>query len=127
MGGGVGGHEGAWVGGCGGTRVHGCGSALVHEFGSNDQKERYLPKLATGEAIRLIREQVQQVASAARQIALSADQQRLGVGQIATAMESINRGAAQSQTGTRQVEEAARDLDRQALALRKVVETYKVG
>jgi len=102
-------------------------AVLVTEQGSQRTEAGVGLALATGEAIRLIREQVQQVASAARQIALSADQQRLGVGQIATAMESINRGAAQSQTGTRQVEEAARDLDRQALALRKVVETYKVG
>lgn len=102
-------------------------AVLVTEQGSQRTETGVALALATGEAIRLIREQVQQVASAARQIALSADQQRLGVGQIAAAMENINCGAAQSQTGTRQVDEAARDLDRQALALRKVVETYKVG
>ncbi|MFA5204142.1 MAG: methyl-accepting chemotaxis protein [Lentisphaeria bacterium] len=101
-------------------------AVLVTEQGSQRTEAGVGLALATGEAIRLIRERVQQVATAARQIAISADQQRIGVEQIATAMASINHGAAQSQTVTRQVEEAALDLDRQAVTLRKVVSAYKV-
>ena len=79
----------------------------------------------SGDAIRAIINQVQQVSDAARQIAASAKQQVVGMDQVSSAMESINQAAMQSEAGVRQVEGTSRNLDSLAKELSEIVEQYQ--
>ncbi|MFP4476855.1 MAG: methyl-accepting chemotaxis protein [Desulfatibacillaceae bacterium] len=80
----------------------------------------------TGEAIGTITDRITRAAEAASQIAVSTNEQLLGMDQILAAMESINQASTQSEQGTHQVEEAAKKLNARAGQLSRIVERYRL-
>jgi methyl-accepting chemotaxis protein len=79
-----------------------------------------------GEAIRQLTENIGENAFAASQIAVSAQQQLVGVDQLALAMENIKESTTQNMASTRQAELAAHDLHELGQKLKGMVERYKV-
>lgn len=99
-------------------------AVMVTEEGTKRAESGVLLTQTTGEAIRSIRERIQQAAQAAQQVAVSTKQQLAGMDQIVTAMESINQATAQTDIGTKQAEKAAHNLNLLASQLSKKMEQY---
>jgi methyl-accepting chemotaxis protein len=79
-----------------------------------------------GEAIRQLTDSIGENAFAASQIAVSAQQQLVGVDQLALAMENIKESTTQNMESTRQAELAAHNLHELGQRLKGLVERYKV-
>jgi methyl-accepting chemotaxis protein len=79
-----------------------------------------------GDAIRQLTESIGENAFAASQIAVSAQQQLVGVDQLALAMENIKESTTQNMESTRQAELAAHSLHELGQKLKGMVERYKV-
>jgi methyl-accepting chemotaxis protein len=100
-------------------------AVMVTEEGTKRAESGVLLTQTTGEAIRSIRERIQQAAQAAQQVAVSTKQQLAGMDQIVTAMDSINQATVQTDIGTKQAEKAAHNLNALASQLSKKMEQYK--
>lgn len=79
-----------------------------------------------GEAIRLLAERIGENAAAANQIAISAQQQMVGMDQLVLATANIKETTSQNIESTRQAEIAAHDLHALGIRLKQLVERYKV-
>jgi methyl-accepting chemotaxis protein len=101
-------------------------AVMVTEEGAKRADVGVIQVSQTGEAIRDMTGQAQQVAMAAQQIAASAQQQLAGMDQIGAAMENINQGTAETQAGTQLIEESTQKLNDLATRLNSVVEQYKI-
>jgi methyl-accepting chemotaxis protein len=79
-----------------------------------------------GESIQTLAGGVAQAADIAAVIAVSSQQQRVGVRQVASAMESIKQGSLQNHQSARQLEAATQNLKLLGQNLKKTMEYYKV-
>jgi len=79
-----------------------------------------------GEAIQRLSDSIAESASAASQIAVSAQQQLVGMDQLAQAMGNIKTTTAQNMDSTRQAEIAAHQLHELGKRLKGMVGQYKV-
>jgi methyl-accepting chemotaxis protein len=79
-----------------------------------------------GEAIRQLTERIGENAAAANQIAVSSQQQMVGMDQLVLATGNIKETTAQNIESTRQAEIAAHDLHALGIRLKQLVERYKV-
>lgn len=77
------------------------------------------------EAIRLLTDSIEGAASAATQIAVSAQQQWAGMDQVALAMQNIGQASAQNVLSTQQTEAAVRKLHELGLKLKRLAENYQ--
>jgi methyl-accepting chemotaxis protein len=102
-------------------------AVMVTEKGTKSAESGVELAQSTGDSIRVMREQTQQVVVAAEQIASSAKQQLTGMDQITQAMENINIGATQTQKGVQQVDLAAQNLNNLAMQLTGIVQRYKTN
>jgi methyl-accepting chemotaxis protein len=102
-------------------------AVMVTEKGTQSAESGVTLAQSTGDSIRIIREQTQQVVTAADQIAASSRQQLAGMDQITRAMESINQSASQTQKGMQQVDLSAQNLNDLADQLATLVKQYKIG
>ena len=80
-----------------------------------------------GESILALAGSVTEATQAATQIAISSQQQLVGVDQVAAAMESIKQASTQNVASSQQLETAARNLGALGQRLKQMVERYKVG
>jgi methyl-accepting chemotaxis protein len=102
-------------------------AVMVTERGTKSAESGVELAQSTGDSIRVMREQTQQVVTAAEQIASSARQQLTGMDQITRAIENINIGATQTQKGMQQVDLAAQNLNHLAMQLTGIVQRYKTS
>jgi methyl-accepting chemotaxis protein len=79
-----------------------------------------------GESIQTLADSIAEAAGAATQIAVSAQQQLVGMDQAVLAIQNIRQASAQNVAGTRQAEGAARNLHELGLKLKQLVEAYRV-
>lgn len=78
-----------------------------------------------GEAIQTLAESIEAAARAATQIAVSAQQQLVGMDQVAQAMQSIGQASVQNVTSINQTEAAAKSLHELGLKLKQLAEAYQ--
>ncbi|HUP61304.1 MAG TPA: methyl-accepting chemotaxis protein [Thermoanaerobaculia bacterium] len=76
-----------------------------------------------GTSIRLLGESISEAAQAATQIAVSSQQQMVGMDQVALAMENIKQASLQNVSGTRQAEVAAQNLHELGRRLSEMIES----
>jgi methyl-accepting chemotaxis protein len=98
----------------------------VTEVGAKSAEISVTQLRKTGDAIREIKEQAEQVALAARHISASVGQQLVGMEQINGAMQSITETAVQSQARTSKIERTAHDLNTLAEELGLQNSRYKL-
>lgn len=77
-----------------------------------------------GGAIQVLSETIRRSAQAAEQIALSVQQQTVGMEQIAQAMTEINKATAQALAGSRQTQQAAENISTLTTRMTKLAESY---
>lgn len=77
-----------------------------------------------GESIRALTEKVAESAEAATQIAVSSQQQLIGVDQVASAMENIKLASTQNVASTKQAEQAAKNLHDLGAKLKTLTDKY---
>lgn len=80
-----------------------------------------------GDAVQKLAASILEASQAATQIAVSSQQQLLGMDQVTSAMENIKEASTQNVAGTKQAQVAAQNLQELGLKLKQVVEQYKVG
>lgn len=78
------------------------------------------------DAIQNLANSVGEAAQATTQIAVSSQEQLVGMDQVVSAMESIKQASTQNVTATKQVESAAHDLHELGQNLKHLVEQYRV-
>jgi PAS domain S-box-containing protein len=78
-----------------------------------------------GESIRALAESIADAAGAATQIAVSAQQQLIGIDQAVLAIQSIREASSQNVVSTRQTESAAQKLHQLGLNLKQLLDQYK--
>ncbi|MEW6237706.1 MAG: methyl-accepting chemotaxis protein [Candidatus Omnitrophota bacterium] len=100
-------------------------AAMATEQGSKAVAEGVKYAKESGDAIRLLAENVTEAFQAATQIAASIQQQLVGVDQVAQAMENINQVSSQNAASTKQVESAAQNLNELGRKLKELVVQYR--
>jgi len=75
----------------------------------------------SGEAIRLLSENLMDSAQAAQQILASSEQQAAGMDQVVLAIRNIQQASSQNMASTRQVERAAQDLNELTRRLKTLI------
>lgn len=78
-----------------------------------------------GEAIQVLTENIDEAAQAATQIAVSTQQQLVGMDQVALAMRNIGQASAQNAESTRQTGDAAKKLHELGLKLKQLAAAYQ--
>jgi methyl-accepting chemotaxis protein len=78
-----------------------------------------------GESIRALAESIADAAGAATQIAVSAQQQLIGIDQSVLAIQSIREASGQNVLSTRQTESAAQKLHQLGLNLKQLLDQYQ--
>ena len=101
-------------------------AVLATEQGNKAVEAGVKQTTETGEAIRLLADNVNEAAQAATQIAASSQQQMVGMDQVALAMENIKQASVQNVSGTRQAEVAAQNLHELGQKLKQLAAQYKV-
>lgn len=80
----------------------------------------------TGEAILSLEESISKVSQNAKQIAISSQQQMVGVDQVTTAMTNINEATSQHVLHIQQIETAIKGFQNVGNALKEVADQYKL-
>ncbi len=101
-------------------------AVLATEQGSKAVAAGVKQSKEAGEAIRLLAESIGENASAASQIAVSAQQQMVGMDQLAMATLSIKETTTLNMESTKHAELAAYDLHTLGLKLKQLVERYRI-
>ncbi len=86
-------------------------AVIVTEQGSKAVDAGVKQAALSGEAIRVLADNIAEAVQASTQIVASSQQQLAGMDQVVLAMESINQASMQNVAGTKQVETAAQNLD----------------
>jgi len=102
------------------------GSVMTTEQGSKAVEAGVKQSMEAGESIQRLANSVAEAAQATTQIAVSSQEQLVGMDQMVSAMESIKQASTQNVAATKQVETAARDLGELGQKLKNIVEQYKV-
>lgn len=101
-------------------------AVLATEQGSKAVEVGVRQSREAGEAIRQLAESIGDNAAAANQIAVSAQQQMVGMDQLALATANINQTATQNLEITHQAETAALHLHELGVKLQQLMDRYKV-
>jgi methyl-accepting chemotaxis protein len=101
-------------------------AVLLAEQGSKTVEVGYQRAQASGEAIRSLSSNIEESSEMALQIAVTSQQQMVGMDQVASAMESIRQASQDNVGGTRQVDLAARNLHQLGLKLKGLAEGFKL-
>lgn len=101
-------------------------AVMATEQAGNAVADGAVQSTRTGEAILTLAANIQSASEASAQIAVSAQQQFVGVDQVTVAMENIKQASEQNVEGTRQMELAARNLDTLGRRLQDLVGRYKL-
>ncbi len=78
------------------------------------------------ESIRMLSESIEEAAQAATQIAVSAQQQLMGLDQVVLAMQNIGQASAQNAVSAQQTENAAKNLHELGQKLKQLAAQYRV-
>ncbi len=98
------------------------GAVMATEQGSKAVETGIKQVSESGEAIRMLSDNITEASQAATQIAASSQQQSVGMDQIASAMENIKQASTQNVAGTKQVETAVQNLQEISRKLKKMIE-----
>lgn len=101
-------------------------AVLLAEQGSKTVEVGYQRAQASGEAIRSLSSNIEESSEMALQIAVTSQQQMVGMDQVASAMESIRQASQDNVGGTRQVDLAARNLHQLGLKLKGLAGRFKL-
>jgi methyl-accepting chemotaxis protein len=101
-------------------------AVLLAEQGSKTVEVGYLRAQSSGEAIRSLGSSIEESSEMALQIAVTSQQQLVGMDQVATAMENIRQASQDNVGGTRQVDLAARNLHQLGLKLKGLAAQFKL-
>ena len=101
-------------------------AVLLAEQGSKTVEVGYQRAQASGEAIRSLSSNIEESSEMALQIAVTSQQQMVGMDQVASAMESIRQASQDNVGGTRPVDLAARNLHQLGLKLKGLAGRFKL-
>ena len=101
-------------------------AVLLAEQGSKTVEVGYQRAQASGEAIRSLSSNIEESSEMALQIAVTSQQQMVGMDQVASAMESIRQASQDNVGGTRQVDLAARNLHQLGLKLKGLAARFRL-
>ena len=79
-----------------------------------------------GESIKVLTKTISESAKAATQIAVSSQQQTVGISQIVQSMENIKQASQQNMAGTKQAEETAKVLHDLGQKLKQIANRYRL-
>lgn len=102
------------------------GAVMVTEQGSRAVESGVELSDDASTSIQKLAGSVSEAAQATTQIAVSSQEQLVGMDQVVSAMESIKQASTQNVVATKQVESAAHDLHELGQNLKRLVEQYKV-
>ena len=97
-------------------------AVLVTEQGTKAVEAGVQQSLEAGESIRALSQGIVEASYSVTQIAVSSQQQLVGIDQVSTAISSIRTASQQNAIGIRQVEEAVRNLQHVGQSLRLLAE-----
>ncbi|WP_197708591.1 HAMP domain-containing methyl-accepting chemotaxis protein [Pseudomonas sp. LFM046] len=101
-------------------------AVLQAEEGSKSVESGYERAQASGEAIRSLSDSIEESSEMALQIAVTSQQQMIGMDQIGSAMVNIRQASQDNVGGTRQVDQAARNLHQLGLRLKSLSGQFKL-
>jgi methyl-accepting chemotaxis protein len=101
-------------------------AVMLAEQGSKTVEVGYQRAQASGEAIRSLSSNIEESSEMALQIAVTSQQQMVGMDQVASAMESIRQASQDNVGGTRQVDLAARNLHQLGLKLKGLAARFRL-
>ncbi|WP_082073316.1 methyl-accepting chemotaxis protein [Pseudomonas sp. LFM046] len=101
-------------------------AVLQAEEGSKSVESGYERAQASGEAIRSLSDSIEESSEMALQIAVTSQQQMIGMDQIGSAMVNIRQASQDNVGGTRQVDQAARNLHQLGLRLKGLSGQFKL-
>ena len=101
-------------------------AAMATEQGTKAVEAGVKRAAEAGESIETLTGNVGEAAQAATQIAVSSQQQLVGMEQLAGAMQSIKQASTQNVESAGQLETAARDLSALAQRMKDLVGIYKL-
>ncbi len=101
-------------------------AVMLAEQGSKTVEVGYQRAQASGEAIRSLSSNIEESSEMALQIAVTSQQQMVGMDQVASAMESIRQASQDNVGGTRQVDLAARNLHQLGLKLKGLAARFQL-
>ncbi|NTV10965.1 MAG: PAS domain S-box protein [Zoogloea sp.] len=78
-----------------------------------------------GESIRVLTDSISEAAAAATQIAVSAQQQLVGMDQVALAIQNIRQAGGQNMEGARRAESVAQQLHELGTGLKQLMDQYR--
>lgn|GEM_PF-4086631 len=95
---------------------------LVTEQGAKAVEIGVQQSLEAGDSIRALSQSIAEASYAVTQIAVSSQQQLVGIDQVSTAISSIRIASQQNTSGIKQVEEAVRNLQQVGQSLQLLAE-----
>lgn len=101
-------------------------AVMATEQGSKAVTKGVSQSLQTGESIHSLSQSMSKVAQAAKQIAISSQQQLVGVDQVTIAMTNINEASNQHVEHMKQIETAITGLNSVGRTLKQLVDQYKL-
>jgi methyl-accepting chemotaxis protein len=101
-------------------------AVMVTEQGAKAVESGIAQSVETGESILALTNTINEAAQSVTQIALSSQQQTLGVDQVASALENIHRASVQNLGGAKQLEDSANNLEVLGQKLKQLVDGYRV-
>lgn len=101
-------------------------AVMQAEEGSKSVESGYERAQVSGETIRSLSSSIEESSEMAVQIAVTSQQQMIGMDQIGTAMENIRQASQDNVGGTRQVDMAARNLHQLGLKLKGLAGQFKL-
>ena len=99
---------------------------MVAEQGAKAAKEGVEQSRKAGDSIRTLAETISEAVQSSVQIAVSSEQQLVGMGQVSSAMENIRQGSALNAASTKQVESSAVELGKLRQKLKQFVEENRI-
>ncbi|MBS7724538.1 HAMP domain-containing protein [Pseudomonas lalucatii] len=101
-------------------------AVLLAEQGSKAVESGYERAQSSGEAIRALDSSIVESNEMALQIAVTSQQQMIGMDQVANAMASIREASQSNVSGTRQMDQATRNLHELGMKLQGLVAQFKL-
>lgn len=102
------------------------GAVMTTEQGTKAVESGVFKSSEASDSIQRLANNVAEAAQATTQIAVSSQEQLVGMDQVVSAMESIKQASTQNVSATKQVESAAHDLHELGQRLKGLVEQYVV-
>lgn len=101
-------------------------AVMATEQGSKAVSKGVSQSLQTGESIKSLTLSINDVAQAAKQIAISSQQQLVGVDQVTIAMTNINEATSQHVEHIKQIQEAVVAMNAVGSTLKQLINRYKL-